>query len=97
MKNRNFYAKYDWSAKPSNPGFGFANAKRVAVFLSKSERDAFVDYREDFDYSCEPISQKDALTYRESGPDGEKGGWFFCEDGTQTDRFCAFGRQSIYA
>lgn len=60
-KTRRWYAVYDWTVHPSNPGHGFANAKKAIAFSSKGKRDAFLASRDDFDFSAKPITRKAAM------------------------------------
>ena len=61
-----FYAIYDFTAKKSNAGFGFANAKKAIAFTTKKARDEFVDSRKYWDFSCDAITRKQAMTMLES-------------------------------
>ena len=55
------YAMYDWWVSSNNPSWGFSNTKRAIVFDSKEKRDAFLEEQGTFDYSCEPITRKEAM------------------------------------
>jgi len=65
---KHYYAIYDWTVAAANPGFGFANTKRAIAFDSKGKRDNFVKDQSDFDYSCEKITRKQAMSMLENEP-----------------------------
>lgn len=70
-----YYAVYDFTVRPENPGHGFCNTKRAICFTTKKGRDAFVMARGDFDMSCQKITCKEAKKYLESYyGDGRKKG-----------------------
>lgn len=66
------YAMYDTTVRPSNPGYGFSNAKRALAFSFREDRDAFVANRESYDFSAIKISRREAMKMLEpiyGGPD----------------------------
>jgi hypothetical protein len=68
--NKHYYARYDrfQAAHQNSPGVGFANTNAAIAFDSKKKRDQFVKYQKTFDYSCEPIKRKEAMTMLENVP-----------------------------
>lgn len=63
-----FYAMYDTTARESNPGYGFANAKRAVCFTSKTSLDAFLKGRENWDFSAKRITRAEAMKMLETVP-----------------------------
>jgi len=66
--SKHYYASYDWSVVESNPSVGFANTKRAIAFNYKGKRDEFVEKRSQFDFSCKPITRKEAMQMLETVP-----------------------------
>ena len=58
-----YYAKYDFTTNPQNAGNGFANSKKCYAFYTKKDRNNFISYREDFDFSCKAITRREALSF----------------------------------
>jgi hypothetical protein len=63
-----FYAMYDFTARESNPGYGFANSKRAVCFTSKTSLDAFLKCRENWDFSAKRITRVEAMKMLETVP-----------------------------
>ena len=70
---KHFYAKYHWTVAPSNPGYGFANDWECAAFKSKTEREAFLAYRQEFDFGAHAIPRKEAVKMAETLYNGSRG------------------------
>lgn len=58
-----YYALMDYFVTKDNRGHGFANTKEVVFFETRVSRDKFIEQREDYDYSCRPLSYKDARKF----------------------------------
>lgn len=56
---KHYYAQYDTTVTSENPGFGFANTKKVIVFESKRLRDNFVSNR-NFDMTSCSLTRRQA-------------------------------------
>jgi hypothetical protein len=67
-ENPMFYAKYDFTAKESNPGYGFANAKRAVCFTGADSLLAFIKGRENWDFSAKRITRAEAMKMLETVP-----------------------------
>ena len=74
------YAMIDWTAKKSNPGYGFANAKKAIAFSSAAKRDEYLADRSIYDLSACKITRKKAMTMLERYPDGSRVLPLDCED-----------------
>ena len=70
---KHFYAKYHWTVEPSNPGYGFSNDWECRAFKSKAEREAFLEYRQEFDFGAHAIPRKEAAKMAESLFNGSRG------------------------
>lgn len=68
-----YYAMIDTTARKSNPGYGFANAKRALAFSTKAKLNAFLDEREDYDFSAKRITRREAMKMLETIPHSFKG------------------------
>lgn len=69
-----YYAMYDWTAKKSNPGYGFANTKRALAFSTKAKLNAFLVECEDYDFSAKRITRRNAMKMLEPIPEGRDKG-----------------------
>ena len=60
-----YYALYDFITKPNCPGYGTNYTKLAMAFTKKADRDTWLEARESFDYSAQPISRKEAKQLKE--------------------------------
>ena len=60
LTKRCYYAMYDFTVNPGNPGYGFANGKRAIAFTDIRKLHEFIDNRHYYDKSCRRISRREA-------------------------------------
>lgn len=82
---KHYYAKVDWTATSDNPGYGFVNSKQAIAFKSYQELQDFLRDREQFDYSAQRISRRQAEKMAESIPESRDKGVMLGAVDTYTD------------
>lgn len=89
-----YYAIFDLSVEPGNPGFGFSNTKKVLVFSNKKDMEDVLKFRRTFDLSARRISRKNAMKHLERLYNGDRGLLLDRVDGTVRcrpgDRYVVF-------
>lgn len=60
-----YYAIFDTTVSPSNPGYGFCNSKRVLCFSKKKDMEKVLRSRQWFDFSESRIYRREAMKYLE--------------------------------